>query len=240
MLRDLERAREAVTASGTGIVGRVAIGLPTTVTPVLATPLLQAAFASLPDVTIHLVESHSGFLREWLDTFRLDVAVLFNITEAQGLELTPLIAEQLYLVSRSTATRGRPITLREIGKLDLIMSSRPHDLRKTLDSAMMLASGHQLRIKAEIDSLATIKQMVAAGLGQTILPLSAARSELAAGKLAARRIIRPVIERHAAIACVSRRPRTRAQQAVASLILEIANRLIASGDWTGRRLHKLK
>jgi LysR family transcriptional regulator, nitrogen assimilation regulatory protein len=39
VLRDLERAREAITETGGAVSGRVAIGLPTTVAPVLAKPL---------------------------------------------------------------------------------------------------------------------------------------------------------------------------------------------------------
>jgi hypothetical protein len=87
------------------------------------------AAALAKGVRLHLVESHSGFLREWLDMFRLDVAVPFNITDPEGLELTPY------------------------------------------------------------------------------------------GTLAAKRIVRPTIERHAALACVARRPKTRAQQAVVDLML---------------------
>ena len=87
----MRRAREAVSCSDGDIAGRVAIGLPSTVAIVLGLPLLRAAFAALPRVTIHLVESHTGFLREWLDTGRLDLAVLVNVTEAEGLELTPLL-----------------------------------------------------------------------------------------------------------------------------------------------------
>lgn len=239
VLRDLERAREAVAATGTDIVGRVAIGLPTTVAPFFATPLMQAALASLPNVTLHLVESHSGFLREWLDMFRLDVALLFNVSDAEGLELTPLIAEDLHVISPGGAAKqSKQIALREIPKLDLIMASSSHDLRKTLDNSVLLASGQPLHVKAEVDSLFTIKQMVAAGLGHTVLPLATVRSEVAGGILAARRIVRPRIERQTAMACVSRRPKTRAQVAVAGLILQVSKRLIAEDSWTGRRLLK--
>jgi LysR family nitrogen assimilation transcriptional regulator len=64
VMRDVERTKEAVSAGGSELVGRVAIGLPTTVAIVLGAPLLKAAFAAYPRVHIHLVESHSGFLQE--------------------------------------------------------------------------------------------------------------------------------------------------------------------------------
>jgi hypothetical protein len=44
----------------------------------------------LPGVAVHLVESHSGFLREWLDVSRLDLAVLFNVANTDGVDILPL------------------------------------------------------------------------------------------------------------------------------------------------------
>ena len=82
VLRDLERAREAVQAEAGGPVqGNVTIGLPTTVAMVLTLSLLLAMRERHPGVALHLVESQSGHLVEWLRQGRLDVAVLFD---AQG------------------------------------------------------------------------------------------------------------------------------------------------------------
>jgi LysR family transcriptional regulator, nitrogen assimilation regulatory protein len=236
VLRDLERAREAVAEIGGEISGRVAIGLPTTITPILARPLLEAALASLPRVTLHLLESHSGFLREWLDSSRLDLALLFNIAEADGLDLLPLVVETLHLISAPRAgPKAQTVTLADLHKFDLFLASRSHDLRNTLEDAIFLATRRKLQVKAEIDSVSTIKQMVMSGLGHTVLPPAAIQTELSKGLLKARRIVRPVITRHAAIATLSRRPKTRAQQAVARLIVETTNALIGRGIWSAKR-----
>ena len=235
VLADLNRARDAVTATGADVAGRVVVGMPTTIAPLLAVPLLEACLKSLPSVKVHLVESHSGFLREWLDALRLDVALLFNVTDAAGLELTPLVAEELYLISAASAAgKVRQVTLREVQKLDLIMAGRSHDLRNTLDSVAFATSGALPVVKAEVDSLSTVKQMVLAGIGHTILPRSAVHRELSDRSLVARRIVRPRIERYAAMATIARRPKTRAQQAVSNLILKLSGELIAGGDWMGR------
>lgn len=236
VLRDLERAREAAAETGGEISGRVAIGLPTTVAPILARPLLEVALASLPRVTLHLLESHSGFLREWLDTSRLDLALLFNIADADGLDLQPLVVETLHLIS---APQARPVaqtvSLAELHKFDLFLASRSHDLRNTLEDAIFLATRRRLQVKAEIDSVSTIKQLVMSGLGYTVLPPATIQTELSKGLLKARRIVRPTITRHAAIATLSRRPKTRAQQAVARLIVETTKRLIDRGVWQAKR-----
>lgn len=237
VLGDVERAREAVADTGRDVVGEVVLGLPTTVAPVLAVPLMEAGLLELPRVSLHLVESHSGFLLEWLAAARLDLAVVFNVAGSDGLDLTPLVNEELQLVSPGKARLARKsVSLSELRDLDLFMAGKTHDLRKTLDDAVSLARRRPLRIKAEIDSLQTIKGLVIRGLGHTILPLAAVQEEVADGRLNARRITRPTIERHAVLAALSRRPRTRAQHAVASLVRSTTMRLLSEGKWSGKPL----
>jgi DNA-binding transcriptional LysR family regulator len=60
------------------------------VAPHLAVPLIKEALQTLPGVAVHLVETHSGFLREWLDVSRLDLAVLFNVANTDGVDILPL------------------------------------------------------------------------------------------------------------------------------------------------------
>jgi LysR family transcriptional regulator, nitrogen assimilation regulatory protein len=238
VLRSLDRAQEAVAAKSDRITGRVAIGLPTTVAHVLAPSMLKAAAELLPAVFVHLIESHSGYLREWLEVERLDIAVLFNVTNAEGLDVTPLITEELQFISPGPASkRQKTISLKEVSKFDLVMASQSHDLRKTLESAMFSAVGCRPSIKAEVDSFHTVKQMVMVDYAHTVLPLSAVQQELAEGALNARRIVHPTIERHAATVSVSRRPKTPAQHAIDRLLHDVANRLIAEGRWSGKAIH---
>jgi LysR family transcriptional regulator, nitrogen assimilation regulatory protein len=76
--------------------------------------------------------------------------------------------------------------------------------------------------------------MIQSGLGHTIFPLAAVIEELAAGTLTARKIVDPVIERHVALVSSTRRPRTRAHQAIADLTASISRQLIVDGAWPGR------
>jgi LysR family nitrogen assimilation transcriptional regulator len=186
---------------------------------------------------MHLIESHSGYLREWLEADRLDIALLFNVTDAEGLDVVPLITEELQFISPGPASkRPKPISLKEVGAFDLVMASPSHDLRRTLETVMFSTAGRRLSIKAEIDSFHTVKQMVIAGFGHTVLPLSAVQRELAEGHLNARRIVHPSIERHAAMVSAARRLKTPAQQAVARLLQDVARRLIAEGKWPGKAI----
>jgi LysR family nitrogen assimilation transcriptional regulator len=236
VLRNMERAREAVSDADGDVSGRVAIGLPSTVAPLLAVPLMKEAMQTLPGVAVHLVESHSGFLREWLDVSRLDLAVLFNVANTDGVDILPLVIEDLHVVSLSQSRSPKgDISLRHIRGMRLIMAGQSHDLRDTLDDALFLATKQRLTVTAEVDSLPTIKQMVIAGLGATVLPLANVQTELADGRLTARRIVRPAIERHASLVSLARRPTTRAQKAVAGLVVKVTAQLVSQGVWPARR-----
>ena len=118
------------------------------------------------------------------------------------------------------------------------MAGQSHDLRDTLDDALFLATKQRLTVTAEIDSLPTIKQMVIAGLGSTVLPLANVQTELADGRLTARRIVRPAIERHASLVSLAHRPTTRAQKAVACLVVKVTAQLISQGVWPARRARR--
>ena len=225
VLRDLELARDAVSSSGGAIVGRVAIGLPTTVTPVLAMPLVEEAFSLLPGVTLHLVESHTGFLRE----------LMFNIDAGNGLIVDPLIIEEMHLISTSTSQPASPeINFADLYALDMLMASQPHNLRQLLDSSGNLVMGRPPEIKAEIDSLPTLKRMVCAGLGHTILLLATVHEELESGELSVRKIVNPTIERRTGMVRLAHRPQTRAQQAIADMIRSLVAQLIEARKWAGR------
>lgn len=233
VLQDLERARHAVKQSEVAS-GEVAIGLPTTVAGFLGPPLLREFFVHLPNVTIRLVESHSGFLYEWLEVGRLDIAILFNITNANGVEIIPIFVEEMYLLSSPDSSQTGPeIPFADLSDLDLIMSSHPHGLRRQLDETAVLVSGRPAKIRAEVNALSTIKRVVSQGLGHTILPLAAALDELNAGALIARRIVQPVIERHAALVVPTTRPKIRAQLEVMRVIRDVCCQLIEAGQWRG-------
>ena len=235
VLRDIERVHEAVDIRGVEIEGRVAIGLPTTVAEIFAGPFLREAFAQYPGISLHLVETHSGYLREWVDSGRVDLAMLFNVTAAAGLNVTPMLVEDIHLIS---GAGGRCVeyyvTVQECLALDLLMPSQPHGLRRMLDDRASVISGEGPRIRAEVDALPTLKRLVEEGLGHTLLPLAAVLREIEAGSLVARRVIDPSLERYLALVSRSSQPQTRAQQAIAKLALIVARHLIEIGVWPAK------
>lgn len=180
----LRHADQAVRAAQQArLSGSVTIGLAPTTAAVLGLPLMQQMRSRYPDVRLHMVEGMSGHLTAMLNARELDLAVLFDtrvdLDQQAGdhrWQVVPLLEEQLFLIRRrapgAAAGRAPPITLADLGDEPLILPTRPHGLRSTLDKSFAAARAHP-RIALEIDSLAMVMAAVEAGLGSTLQPWAA-------------------------------------------------------------------
>ena len=77
--------------------------------------------------------------------------------------------------------------------------------------------------------MATVRELVEAGVGSTVLPFGAVQDAVRDGRLRAIRIDRPRISRTLHIARASRGAQTNASQAVSEIIKKVAEERIASG-----------
>jgi LysR family nitrogen assimilation transcriptional regulator len=212
----------------------VAIGLPTTVALVATVPILRACRERYPELRLKVVEAYSGFLREWLQGGRLDLAVLFGDSAEAGLQKRLLLDDRLVLV---TAGRGphtpQKVPLSAIARWPLVLPGRDHGLRRIIDDACE-PLGIELDVVAEIEALGSVKKAVEAGIGSTILPLGSVAEEVAAGRLRASMIERPSMSRRVVCATSVTRPETAATAALMALLVEVLHGMVASGEWPAR------
>ncbi|MFT3821131.1 MAG: LysR substrate-binding domain-containing protein [Rubrivivax sp.] len=231
VLADVDRARAAVRETAAVPRGEVAIGLPTTIALAATLPILQACREGLPQVRLKVIEAYSGFLREWLQAGRLDLAFLYGDAPEAAIVKHPLLDERLALV---TGAAGPPLparlSLARAARQELVLPSREHGLRRIIDQACA-PLGLELTVVAEIDSLPSVKQAVAAGIGSTILPLSAVAGEVAAGRLRAATLIDAVMRRRVVLATTLVRPATLAGAAVMRLAIAVVRAKVQSGAW---------
>lgn len=214
--------------------GTVTIGLPTSISIGLTVPLLHEVETRYPAIDLKIVENHSGYLSEWALAGRLDMAVLFDIDPAAPFDLWPLMEEQLYFVAAPGGfIDGRDtIELREIGSSPLVLTGASHGLRRAINRHTANAA-LDINVKTEIDSLVAIKQLVASGYGNSILPWGAIQQECAAGMLRSARIEKPRIERKVYLAAARGWPRSRASEIISMLLAEVMDRLIADDHMRG-------
>ncbi|MBV7430747.1 LysR family transcriptional regulator [Acidovorax sp. sif1233] len=231
VLADIERARSAVQHSALDIQGEMAVGLPTTVALVATLPILRATRTRYPKLKLKIIESHSGFLGEWLRAGRLDLSVLFVSGNEPAFEYRLLLEERLALVTTPQDTPAtREISLKSLASRPLVLPAQEHGLRRIIDR-VCAEHGVELEVIAEIDSLPNIKKAVQEGMASTILSPGAVADEVQAGHLAVTTITRPHIPRQVACATSMTRPVTPATAAMISLVTEEMRSLVEQGLW---------
>jgi len=209
ILQQVERARQDIESRRGEAAGRVVIGLPPSVSRSLTGPLVKAFRSRLPAATPSVVEGLSSYLLEWLETGRVDCAVVYNVAPAPAIDLQPVQDEALYLVSARPgqgALLGAPVSLAEVARHELVIPSRPHSVRMLLETALA-AEGLAPRVALEIESVPAILELVLHERLHAVLALGAVRSSGHEASFRARAIGRPRLKTTLWVATSAQRPR---------------------------------
>lgn len=236
LLGDAERAARAVRHATSVPAGEVSIGLPTTVALTATMSILRACRRQLPEVRLKIVEAYSGFLREWLESGRLDVAVLFGDQPEPGLDKTALLDDRLVFLAGAGGRRlPARMTLARLPQWPLILPGREHGLRRIIDDACA-PLGIALDVVAEIEALGSVKRAVEEGMGCTILPMGSVAEELADGRLRMATLDNAGMVRRVVCATNLTRRASTASAAVAVVLQQVLHDMVASGAWPARWL----
>ncbi|TKC88753.1 LysR family transcriptional regulator [Trinickia terrae] len=234
-LADTDQLLNDIQMSAGTPVGEVRIGiLPSTAHPLMTT-LCERLAASYPDIRLNVRESQLGEVENWLDSGRVDLAILFHAERAMATErLATLATIDTYLVGAPDAplTQQETVDFRKLGDLPLVLPGRPNRLRDMLDNEARRA-GIVLRTVLEADSLAVQREVAASGRGYAVLGPWAIAQEVRAGRLGAARIVRPGITRFVTLASSRQGSMTPAQRIVIDLLKEIAADLAESEQYDG-------
>jgi LysR family nitrogen assimilation transcriptional regulator len=230
ILHQVERAQEELARARIGLTGRVAVGLPPSVARVLTVPLTRAFREKMPDAQLSISEGLSAGMQESLLSGRLDIALLYNVTSLTGLELSPLVQEELWLVqARPAGLQEDPpppaIALKQVSQMPLVIPSRPNAIRMHVESAMADV-GCRPQIALEIDGVTAILELVADGAGSAILSRNAVTRSIKPSAFVTRPISEPRLSIQLSSAVSSQRPSTLTQQATLNLIRETAQQLL--------------
>lgn len=177
ILRQCDDARRDVNRKTGGLTGSVTLGLaPGRIAAQLALPIVTAVRAQIPGVMLSLAESFGSMLGEHVLSGRADLAVLYdNERGLHGLNMFRIAREPLAIVAVAgelSDTAAIPLT--EVGKLDLFLPRPPSAARQVLDEALAKIGLHP-HVIGEIESPATLQQVISTGLGAAVLPESMAK-----------------------------------------------------------------
>jgi LysR family nitrogen assimilation transcriptional regulator len=226
ILHQMDRLREELSRVRGSLAGRVAIGLPPTLGRILAVPVTRAFRQAMPGATLSITEGLSKTMQEALLTGQLDIALLYNAFPSPGIELHPLLQDELLLVCAAGAAHAdAPIDLKDIAQFPLIIPARPNAIRMHVETALSNL-GVQPRIAMEVDSVATILDLVADDIGCAVLSRHAVTTAAQPERFATRRIANPGLYPLLSVATCAARPATSTQQATLEILERIAKEIL--------------
>lgn len=201
-LAQVEDLVRAVRRAGAPLNGTFRLGAIPTIAPFLLPRALKVLRAKFPGLRLVLREDVSQRLVEGLRSRTLDAALIALPYEASGIE-TEVIADDEFLLvcpkDHPLAQRD-DVTPKDLAGEDVLLLEDGHCLR---DHALSVCKLPQSRAAAEVGatSLHTLVQMVAGGMGVTLLPKLAADGGVARGAaVETRRFNAPLFGRSIGIA----------------------------------------
>jgi LysR family nitrogen assimilation transcriptional regulator len=234
IVRMFERAQQDLVDYGKAPRGRIVLGMSHTAANVLAGPLIDLCHTKYPAVALTLSEGLSRGLIAMVADDRLDMAVTYHPYGVPGLAAVPLIEDRLVFVRPMGPERIAPtISLHDLFRHDFVLPSPTHLVREMAELAAQ-DSGQALRLYCEVNSVATMIDLVRRGQAMTLLPLAAVLSEVEARCLRVQRVHTPHFRRTLHLVRSLSRPQSKARDAVCEAIQTLAQELAREGTcgWT--------
>lgn len=232
ILTDLSQTEDDLRSMGREPSGVVRIGLPGTISSILSVPLIGRIRRDYPKIKPIIAEAMSGFVREWLEQDRVDLAVLYSDKPAPGFSSYALLREELVMLIPPEAAPDCATVEEALADMPLILPSGAHGLRIMLEEKLV-ARNIRVDPAIEVDSYANIKSLVSTGYGCSILPFHAIAGDVSRGRLACLKFDSPNLWRSAHLVQRSSRPMTRATKAVHTEIPLVVDALLADNSWAG-------
>ncbi|GAA2073369.1 LysR substrate-binding domain-containing protein [Streptomyces albiaxialis] len=176
-LGDLLEEAEAARAPFTGV---LRLGVIPTVAPYLLPAVLGLVQERYPELDLQVHEEQTASLLDGLGEGRLDLLLLAMPLGAAGVREIPLFDEDFVLVTPDghphAGRRDLPRAL--LPELDLLLLDEGHCLRdQALDICREAGHTQGTQVSTSAAGLSTLVQLVAGGMGVTLLPRTAVRVE---------------------------------------------------------------
>lgn len=182
LLRDAEEVMEVARAGRSPMTGEMRLGVIPTIGPFLLPRVLPGLRERFPELTVYLREEQTAPLLARLEDGELDAALIALPYETGDLDTRGILEDEfLFACNRDHALAGAgEVSLDALAGERLLLLEEGHCLRgHALDVCEM---GDTIaRAQFEASSLHTLVQMVAAGIGVTLVPRLAVDARIAQG-----------------------------------------------------------
>lgn len=171
VLREVKVLKEMASQQGENMSGPLHIGLIPTVGPYLLPRIIPMLHHAFPKLEMYLHEAQTHQLLSQLDSGKLDCAILALVKESEAFIEIPLFDESMKLAVYSDHPWAnlKRVAMPELAGEKLLMLEDGHCLRdQTLGFCFEAGAEEDTHFRAT--SLETLRNMVAAGSGITLLP----------------------------------------------------------------------
>jgi LysR family nitrogen assimilation transcriptional regulator len=231
ILMQVGRARQELEEQKSGDSGHFVLGLPPSLGRSVTVPLVKAFRCRLPNASLATVEGLSAYMLEWLNVGRVDCALVYNAPASPTVDLQPLLDDQLFLIGPRAAKAARKVrksvTLAEIADYPLIIPSRPHSIRMSVENALA-GVDRKIRVAHEIECIPAVIDLVRQGHGFAVLPFNAVQSTPWGDEVSVKPIVAPVLKTSLSMATSAHRPKSPLQRRAIELIRDIVRHEIRS------------
>jgi LysR family nitrogen assimilation transcriptional regulator len=233
ILMQVGRARQELEEQKNGDSGHFVLGLPPSLGRSVTVPLVKAFRSRLPNASLATVEGLSAYMLEWLNVGRVDCALVYNAPASPTVDLSPLLDDQLFLIGPRAAKAARKVrksvTLAEIADYPLIIPSRPHSIRMSVENALA-GVDRKIRVAHEIECIPAVIDLVRQGHGFAVLPFNAVESTPWGNDVSVKPIVAPVLKTALSLATSAHRPKSPLMRRAIEVIRDIVRHEIRSPE----------
>ena len=171
ILRDLDHLKAAARRSKDPTTGNLKLGVFPTLAPYFLPHVIPGIRKQYPELRLQLIEEKTEEIIRMLDQGRLDAGILALPVDDRGLEIVTLFKEHFVAAMPAChpLSDKATISLKDLEGEELLLLEEGHCLREHALAVCHLAGAHE-RVDFHATSMETLRQMVAANVGMTLMP----------------------------------------------------------------------
>lgn len=181
LLADVEQIRAVARSSSDPAEGNLRLGLFPTLAPYLLPHVVPGLRRRFPRLRLQLAEEKTEDLLRMLHRGELDAALLALPIPEAGLTIEVLFREPFVLATPTNhaLAKAKEVSVDDLRGNELLLLEEGHCLREHALEVCTLAGARE-RVDFHATSMETLRQMVAAEVGITLMPLLAVKPPIAA------------------------------------------------------------
>ncbi|KPC00512.1 LysR family transcriptional regulator [Pseudomonas amygdali pv. lachrymans] len=166
----VEDALLELSSHASGVAGKVAIGTGATACIHLLPPMLQALRRRFAQLDVRVSTGNTDGILKAVEENRLDLALVTLPASGRSLHITPLLEDEFVAIFASSQQPiAAEMTPEHLCELPLVVFEAGSSTRLLINE-WFLQAGIRIKPVMELGSIEAIKEMVAAGLGYSIVP----------------------------------------------------------------------